>query len=149
MGIIEMQAAMGASLLTILVATVGAWLFGALWYGLLSKPWMAASGITQEMLEADKAKPALQRASPFIISFVLEFVMAYMLAVLLMHTAPDGFSFGGALMAAFFLWLGFIATTQTINHRYHFQTWSLTVIDCGHWLGVMLVMAAIMAVMGL
>lgn len=144
-----MQAAMGASLLTIIVAAIAAWIFGALWYGLLSKPWMAASGITDEQMSQVKTQPRLQQASPFIISFILEFVMAYMLAVLLMHTAPDGFSFGSALTAAFFLWLGFIFTTQTINHRYHFRPWSLTIIDCGHWLGVMLVMSAVMAIMGL
>ncbi len=144
-----MEAAMGASLLTILAATVAAWIFGSIWYGSLAKPWMAAAGITDEMMQENSSRPALVKASPFIISFVLEFVMAYMLAVLLMHTAPDGFSFGGALMAAFFLWLGFIATTMTINHRYHFQRWSLTLIDGGHWLGVMLVMAAVMYLIGL
>ena len=144
-----MDTAMGASLVTILAATAAAWIFGSVWYGTLARPWMAAAGFTDEMMKQNSAKPALVKASPFIISFILEFVMAYMLAVMLRHTAPDGFSLGGALAGAFFLWLGFIITTMTINHRYHFQKWSLTFIDGGHWLGVMLVMAAVMALMGL
>ncbi len=142
-----MQAAMGASLLTILLATVAGWIVGAIWYGaLFSKPWMAATGLTEEKITGGTGKP---NPAPFIISFILEFVMAYMLAVLLMHTAPDGFSFAGALSAAFFLWLGFVATTMTINQRYEMRPWSLTLIDGGHWLAVMLVQAAVMALVGL
>lgn len=142
-----MEAAMGASLITILTATVASWLFGALWYGTLSKAWMAASGLTEEQIRGSSGKPS---PLPYIISLVLEFLMAYMLAVLLLHTAPDrDFSLGGALFAAFMIWLGFVFTTLTINHRYSLQPWSLTVIDGGHWLGVLLIQAAVMALMGL
>lgn len=141
-----MQAAMGASLITILVATIAGWLFGALWYGALGKQWMAAAGLTEADIKGDGGKPD---PSPYIISFVLEFIMAYVLAVLLLHTSDGAFSLTSALMAAFILWLGFIFTTQTINHRYSMKAWSLTVIDNGHWLGVLLIQALVMAVMGL
>lgn len=141
-----MQAAMGASLLTILVATVAAWLFGAAWYGILGKQWMAAANLSEEKIKGPSGRPS---PVPFILSFILEFVMAYVLAVLFLHITGEGLALGTALSAAFFVWLGFIATTLTINHRYGMQKWSLTVIDGGHWLGVLLVMAAVMTVMGL
>lgn len=141
-----MQAAMGASLVTILVATVAAWVFGAVWYGVLGKQWMAAAGLTEDQIKGESGRPS---PVPFVISFVLEFVMAYVLAVLFLHVTGEGLSLSTALSAAFFLWLGLVATTLTINHRYAMQPWSLTVIDGGHWLGVLLVMAAVMALMGL
>lgn len=141
-----MQAAMGASLITILTATVAAWLFGSVWYGVLGKSWMAAANLTPEKITGPSGRPS---PVPFIISFILEFVMAYVLAVLFLHITGEGLALGTALAAAFFIWLGFVATTLTINHRYSMQPWSLTLIDGGHWLGVLLTMAAIMALMGL
>ena len=141
-----MQAAMGASLITILVAAIAGWVFGSIWYGALGKRWMAASGLTEADIRGPDGK---LDPSPFIISFVLEFIMAYVLAVLLLHTSDGAFSLGSALMAAFILWLGFVFTTQTVNHRYSMKPWSLTVIDGGHWLGVLLIQALVMAMMGL
>ena len=141
-----MNVAMNASLLTIAVATIAAWLFGAAWYGLLGKQWMAASGLTAEDIKGPDGK---QSPAPFIISLVLEFVMAYVLAALFLHMGEAAPSLGTALSAAFFLWLGFVATTLTVNHRYSLAPWRLTFIDGGHWLGVLLIQAAIMAMMGL
>ena len=140
------EAAMGASLVTILAATIAGWIFGAVWYGSLSKPWMAASGISEEEIRGESGKPS---PVPYVISILLEFIMAYVLAVLFLHMADGTPSLGTALASAFFIWLGFIATTQTINHRYSLKPWSLSLIDGGHWLGVLLIQAAIMALMGL
>lgn len=141
-----MQAAMGASLVTILAATVAGWVFGAVWYMSLSRQWMAASGLTEQDIKGPDGK---QSPAPFIISFVLEFVMAYVLASLFLHMGEGVPSLGTALAAAFFLWLGLVATTQTINHRYSMAPWSLTLIDGGHWLGVMLIQATVMVLLGL
>ena len=141
-----MNVAMNASLLTIAVATIAAWLFGAAWYGLLGKQWMAASGLTAEDIKGPDGK---QSPAPFIISLVLEFVMAYVLAALFLHMGETAPSLGTALSAAFFLWLGFVATTQIINHRYSMKPWSLSLLDGGHWLGVLLIQAAVMALMRL
>lgn len=142
-----MEAAMGASLVTIAVATVVSWIFGAVWYGSLANPWMAAAGLSEDDVKRPNGKPS---PVPYVISILCEFVMAYMLAVLLLHTSTDGvFSLGQALFSALLIWLGFIATTQIVNHRYSMKPWSLTLIDGGHWLGVLLIQAAVMALMGL
>lgn len=142
-----MDAAMGASLVTILVATAASWVFGAVWYGSLSKQWMAAAGLSEEDIRGVSGKPS---PVPYVISLILEFVMAYMLAVLLLHTSPDNsFTTGQAMFSAFLIWLGFVFTTLTVNHRYSLQPWSLTFIDGGHWLGVLLIQALVMSLMGL
>lgn len=138
-----MQEAMGASFLTIIVATIASFAFGAIYYMSLAKPWMAAAGLTEEDVKSG------DNFSPYAIAFVSEFIMAYMLAVLLMHTSDGTFSLGAALFSAFSIWLGFVLTTQMVNHRYGMKPWSLTIIDSGHWLGVLFIQAIIMSLMGL
>jgi hypothetical protein len=66
------------------------------------------------------------------------FVMAVVLAMI----------WGGGLAAAsptdvlrtsVILWVGFVLTTLAVNHAYQAQKRSLTVIDGGYWLGVLLI----------
>lgn len=140
-----MSGAFDASLITIAIATVASWIFGSIFYMSLAKPWMAAADLTEE----DIRPGGKQDPSPFIISFVLEFVMAYVLAILLLHTSDGDFTIGAAIFSAFTIWLGFIFTTQCINHRYGMRSWSLTIIDSAHWLGVLVVQAVVMALIGL
>ncbi len=40
------------SYIAILAAALAAWVFGAIWYGVLGKTWMAASGIAPDEIEA-------------------------------------------------------------------------------------------------
>jgi hypothetical protein len=120
----------------ILAAAVAAWIFGALWYGLLGKAWMRAVGFT----ERPKPTPA-----PFVISFVAELLMAAVLASvleLLPKTAAIGLSVG--LVA----WIGLVLPTLTVNHRYQGSPWTLTAIDGGHWLGVLLLMGLVLGLFG-
>lgn len=106
---------------------------------------MAASGWRgkEEMLSAAGGKVS---PLPFIVSFVAELVMAYFLAGLIAHLGEV--SVERALVAAFFIWLAFVATTISVNHRYMMKPWSLTLIDAGHWLGVLLVMGLVIGLFG-
>jgi hypothetical protein len=135
----------GISYPAVLVAAIAAWLFGALWYAALAKPWMTASGWSgrEEMLAAAGGKVS---PLPFVISFVAELVMAYFLAGLIAHLGPVTVTNG--LVTGFFIWLAFIATTIAVNHRYMMKPWSLTLIDAGHWLGVLLVLGAVIGIFG-
>ncbi len=141
-----MEAAMGVNILTVVIAAVASWIFGAIYYGTLAKPWMAAAGLTEDDVKGPNGKPSPR---PYIISIICEFVMAYMLAILLLHTSTDGFTLGAALYSAFLLWLGFIFTTQLVNHQYSIRPFALTVIDSAHWLGVLLVQALVLTLVGL
>ncbi len=134
----------GINYLAVLAAAVAAWLFGAGWYVALSKPWMAASGwrSREEMLgPTGKVSPL-----PFVVSFVAELVMAYFLAGLIAHLGAV--SAANGLVTGFFVWLAFVATTISVNHRYMMKPWSLTAIDAGHWLGVLLVMGVVIGLFG-
>ena len=130
--------------LAVLGAAVAGWLFGAGWYMALAKPWMRASGWASE---AEMLGPGGRPSPvPFVIAFAAELVMAYLLAGLIAHLGEV--NVWRSLVSAFFIWLGFVATTMTVNHRFGRNSWMLTLIDGGHWLGVLLVMGLVIGLFG-
>ena len=117
------------------LAAVLGFAFGAAYYGVLGRRWMAALGKTE-----DEVKP---EASQFVIAFIAELIMAVIVAYMAVYVLNDPISpFAGAGVAAL-LWLGLVATTIMVNHRYGGQSWNLTIIDAGHWFGVLIVMGLV------
>jgi hypothetical protein len=100
--------------------------FGAAFYMTLGKAWLAAIGKTREELGGG--------ASPFVIEFVGQVVIAYLLSVLMVSLGTV--SLGGGLTIGLSVWIAFVVTTMTINHRYQGASRALTMIDGAHWLGV-------------
>ncbi len=127
----------GTSYLAVLVAAAAGFAFGALWYTVLGKRWMAAVGMT----EPPKPTPL-----PFIVAFVCQLIIAYMLAGLIGHMGEV--TVGSSMIAGALVWFGFVLTTMLVNHRFQSQTWSLSVIDGGHWLGVFLVIGFVIGLFG-
>jgi len=123
--------------IAVVVAAVAGFAFGAVWYMAVAKLWMAALGITEQ----PKPKPA-----PFIIAFVAQLVMAWMLAGALGHLGDVSVLAG--LITGALLWVGFVATTLVVNHRFQGAKWSLTLVDGGHWLGVLLIMGLVLGLFG-
>ena len=60
--------------LNVIVAAAGGWIFGAIWYGVMGKQWMAAAGLTEETM--NKAN---------ITAFVGSFVAAILVAGMMRH----------------------------------------------------------------
>lgn len=129
------------------LAAAASFLFGGFWYGLLSKPWLEAAGLRQDQLESPKGRSLM----PFLITFAAQFVMAWMLAGVLLHLERSGTPMDAAsgAITAFFIWSGFIATTLIVNHQFQMRKGALTLIDGGHWLGVVLIQGAILGAIGL
>ena len=88
---------------------------------------------------------------PYLIAFIAELVMAWMLAGILLHLQRGGLapSLRNGVISAAFLWLGFVATTLVVNHSFQGTKRTLTLIDGGHWLGVLLIQGAILGWWGL
>ena len=70
---------MAINWLAIIAATAAAWIFGAIWYGALSKQWMAAIGFTDADMKDASGKTKIP-VIPMIVSLIAEFVMALVLA---------------------------------------------------------------------
>jgi hypothetical protein len=137
-----MQFFSGLNLWAVLLAAAASFIFGGVWYGLLSKQWMAAANISEERIKGDGGPSPW----PFVITLIAQIVMSWMLAGVLLHLYKAGLpaNLRNGLTSAFFLWLGFVATTLVVNHQFQMQKLTLTLIDGGHWLGVMLIQGAIL-----
>ena len=125
----------GANYVAIVSAAAAAFVFGALYYGAVSKQWIAAGRIAPE-----QARPG---AAVLAVTFASEVVMAWVLAGIIGHLGAGQVTLWNGVVSGFFVWLGFMATTMAVNHRYQAYGWNLTVIDSGHWLGVAVIMGAI------
>ena len=130
----------GMNYVAILAAAVAAFAFGAVYYTALSKPWIRAARLQPEEM---KMSPV-----PFITSFVAELIMAWILAGVIGHLGVGQVTFWNGVISAAFIWVGFMATTIAVNHRYQGFGWDLTIIDALHWLGVALIMGAIIGWFG-
>lgn len=133
----------GMNYWAVIAATVAAFVFGAVWYGSLAKPWMAAVGKTEQEIKASGQTPLL-----YGIALVALFVMAWVLAGLIGHLGPGQVTVRNGVISGVLAWIGFVATTLVVNHGFQGARRMLTVIDAGHWLGVLLIQGAIIGAMG-
>ena len=128
----------GLSYVAVIAAAVAAYAFGALYYGLLGKQWMAALNMTEQ----PKPTPA-----PFVIAFLCQLFMAWMMPGVIGHLGE--ITFVRSVLAALFICAGFILTTMMVNHRFQGASWKLTLIDGVHWLGVCVIMGAVIGLIGI
>ena len=128
--------------LSILVAAVGAWIFGGIYYTALSKPWLAAQGKTLEECKAEQAgKSGLAKGAPFVLVFVGEIIMAWVLYGILFHL--NMFTVRAGVISGAFCWFGFILTTITANYAFAGRKPMLTVLDSIAWLGAIVIIGAV------
>jgi hypothetical protein len=133
--------------LSILVGAAAAWIFGAVYYMTLCKHWNAAQGKTTEMLKAENAgKPGLAKGAPFVLSFIAELIMGVTIYGILTHSGL--WSWHAGIVTGAFCWFGFVLTTIVINNAYAGRRTLLTVIDSVHWLGVLVIIGAIVGAWG-
>lgn len=135
----------GFSHWAVLLAAVVSFIFGGIWYGVLSGPWLAAANVKLEDIQVNKGKVVI---APYVIAFLGQLVMAYFLAGLLAHFGAEQFNLKGGLLAAASVWLGFVMAPMAVNHAFQGAKKELTLIDGGHWFGVLLLQGAIIGSMG-
>jgi hypothetical protein len=131
----------GMNYLAILVAAVAAFGFGAIYYMSLSRQWLAAIGKKKEELS-----PSM---TPFVVSIVSLLVMAQVLAGTIAHLGGSQVTVRTGIITGAFLWLGFVATTTATNYAFGGRKAALTVIDCIHWLGVLVIQGAVIGAIGI
>lgn len=129
------------------LAAFASFVFGGLWYGLLSRQWMDAAGLTKERIEQNGG----QTPKLLITTFLCELFMAWMLAGVILHMKKAGIAptMTNGMISALFIWAGFVMTTLIVNHGYQLEKRNLTIIDGAHWLGVLLIQGAIIGALGI
>ncbi len=131
--------------IAVMLAAAASFLFGGVWYGMLSQQWMEAA----EMKLDDITPSGGPVLSPYIKAYLAELVMAFVLSGLIGALAKgSGTTVWRSMMIATMMWLGFIMCSLVVNHAFQGSKKTLTAIDGGHWLGVMLVQGAVLGWFG-
>lgn len=136
----------GLNFVAILAAAVASFMFGGVWYGVLSKPWMAAAGLSEEAVSASHKRGGTTYLMA--LAFVAQLIMAVVLAGLIGHLGPEQVTLRNGLISGLFVWAGFVLTAITVNHSFQMRLGLLTLIDGGHWLGVLLIQGAVIGLLG-
>jgi len=111
---------------SVLVAAAASWVFGAVWYMMLSKPWIAAAGIECD----ENGKPVNGSATPFILSAIAMILVAGMMRHI--FAMADITEMGKAIVAGLGIGAFFITPWTMINNAYAGRPYMLTVIDSGY-----------------
>ena len=135
------------NIVSILVAAVGAWIFGGVYYTALSKYWLAAQGKMLEQCKAEQeAKSGLAKGAPFVVVFISEIIIGWVLYGILMHM--NALTLRAGIISAAFCWFGFVLTTIATNNAFGGRRVMLTLIDSFAWLGAFLIIGAIVGGFG-
>ena len=113
-------------ILNVLAAAAASWIFGAVWYMALAKPWMAAAKITVD----ENGRPANDSALPYLLSAVAMILVAGMMRHILVMAGLEGI--GKSATVGFGIGLFFISPWIMINNAYGDRPFKLTLIDGGY-----------------
>jgi hypothetical protein len=136
----------GINYVAVLASAIASFMFGGVWYGVLSKPWMAAAGLSEDVIQASHKRGGTTYLMA--LAFVAQLIMAFVLAGVIGHLGADQVTLRNGLISAVFVWAGFVLTAITVNHSFQMRLGMLTFIDGGHWLGVLLIQGAVIGLFG-
>ena len=123
------------NIVPIIAATFAGLAFAGLWYGLLGRT----------------GQPGVKHYTPGLIAtdFIAEFWFASILAGALILAPPKGSPWLMAIGTAVVIWIGFIVPALVVTLRHRRENGRTLALDCGHWLGVMVVQAVVLHAIGL
>ncbi|MEX2598564.1 MAG: DUF1761 domain-containing protein [Dehalococcoidia bacterium] len=113
--------------LAVIVSGVMSFVLGGLWYTGLSKPWMADTGITDEMARAGGAS---KMAVSYGMAFITYLVAVAALAVIIASVGASGAVEG--LVLGLVVGVGVVATTSFNNYMFSMRSRRLYLIDIGY-----------------
>ena len=128
--------------IAIFLGAIANMVVGMVWYGpLFGKPWMEMMGFNKKDME--KAKPNMGKT--YLIAFISALVMSSVMAYIVDYAqAKDAVS--GA-QAGFWVWLGFLATSQLGMVLWEGKPWKLYGIYVAYYLVSLIIMGIVHAVL--
>ncbi len=83
------------------------------------------------------------------LAFIAEAWFAAILAGALILAPPEAGRWTMAIGSALVIWIGFIVPVLLVTHRYRALSTRAALIDCGHWLVVIIIQALVLQTIGL
>jgi Protein of unknown function (DUF1761) len=134
----------GVNWLAIFIAAAAGYGTGAVWYWIFGKRWMAANGLTEDMLKEGGSGAPI----PYILAAIANVLISIGFAGLLGHMGIGQTTLRNAIITAVALWLAFVLSTMMVNYSFARRPPVLLAIDSGHWLAVMVAMGVILGLLG-
>ena len=126
-------------MITILVASVAAFVFAAIWYTFLfGQTWAKLMGFTSEV---DHGEKNMGMAKPLIMNFIVTFLSAWSVSYLVSKIPT--LSFTDFLMTTLVIWLGFSFPIYANAAIWERKSWKLVVINSVQSLIFFLIISAI------
>jgi len=130
----------------VLLSAVASMAVGFLWYGqLFGKQWMKLKGYTAEDLKKEQKQMGKYYGMSFVLALLTAFVLSHVMTLSMSFFKTSALSTG--LTTAFWMWIGFVFTTQTTNTIFGDKKWNLLAIDTGHQLASLLVMGIVLGML--
>ena len=126
--------------IVILAAGLAGWIFGAVWYTVLGKPWQRALG-----LNPDDCKDKKMPMAPMVASFLVAVVMSAVLYQLLTNLGVVGLM--PSAIAGLTLGVGLMLTSTLVNNMFQGRSFTLTLIDGGHWTLALVIESVVIALL--
>jgi hypothetical protein len=127
----------------VVVSALAYWALGALWYSplLFARPFVALMRWTPEQLAAVESQGA---GAQIVVALLTSFVLAYVLAHFVKFTGAETVKSGA--LTGFWLWLGFVATSNLETVLFESRPVGLYLINNGYHLVGLLGMGSLLAV---
>ena len=127
--------------LAVIVAAVVHFMLGGIWYGLLfGNKFIELIGWTPAQLEVIGSQ---NHAKEYLVAFITSLLLVYILAHFIQYTGAKGI--GGGMQTGFWLWLGFVATTQLATVVFEQRRLGLYLLNVSYQLVACLLCGAILA----
>jgi MFS family permease len=127
---------MQSTIIAILSAGLAGWVFGAIWYTSLGKPWQRAHGLNPE-----ECKDQKMPLTPLLVALLGAIVMAAVLHQVLTSLGVMGVAQGA--IAGLTLGAGFLFIATMVNNQFQQKNWVATLNDGGHWSLVLMIEGAV------
>jgi hypothetical protein len=127
------------NVLAVLLAVLLRQIIGYLWYApfLFGKTWAKDSGVDLTKMDPKAQKKAILVAT--LLSIVMAVILHYFLDITRSVTPFKG------MYIAYWLWMGFTATTALTNYTYQMKPMRLFLVETGYNLITMLLMGGLIA----
>lgn len=128
--------------IAVITATVISIVLGFLWYSkvLFGKQWQAEHGWS----DADLKKKQQEMGATYLVMIIGSLLGAYVLAHIVRLSGAT--TAGAGIVTGFWIWLGFILTTQLSKVLWEGKSWKLLGIDTSYSLVAFALMGAVLAV---